>query len=451
LSATFKLNPISAIIMLSGICYGAMYGGSTTSILLNIPGEASSVVTCLDGYQMARKGRAGPALGISAFGSFIAGTFSIVGLVIFAPTLADFALKFGPPEYFALMVMGLSVVAYLARKSMAKALMMAVVGIVLGCVGLDPITATPRFTFGILDLADGIGIAPVVMGLFGIAEVLENLGVLTKAEVFAGKIKGLFPDREDWRRSIGPIARGSLLGFFLGLLPGVGAIVPQFLSYALEKKLSRHPERFGSGEIEGVASPEACNNAAVGGTFIPLLSLGIPSNAMTAILLGALMIYGLTPGPLLIKNSPDLFWGVIASMYIGNIMLLILNLPLIPMWVSVLKIPYSYLSSFIILFCLIGAYSLNNSTTDIYIAVIFSLVGLLMKKFEFEGAPLVLAFVLGPLLETALRRSLILSDGSFLIFLQRPISAAFILFSVVVLVAPLFSKLRLGRGLSKED
>src|SRR4249920_3206201 len=445
LPATFKLNPISAIIMLSGICYGAMYGGSTTSILLNIPGEASSVVTCLDGYQMARKGRAGPALGISAFGSFIAGTFSIVGLVIFAPTLADFALKFGPPEYFALMVMGLSVVAYLARKSMDKALMMAVVGIVLGCVGLDPITATPRFTFGILDLADGIGIAPVVMGLFGIAEVLENLGVLTKAEIFAGKIKGLFPDREDSRRSIGPIARGSLLGFFLGLLPGVGAIVPQFLSYALEKKLSRHPERFGMGEIEGVASPEACNNAAVGGTFIPLLSLGIPSNAMTAILLGALMIYGLTPGPLLIKNSPDLFWGVIASMYIGNIMLLILNLPLIPMWVSVLKIPYSYLFSFI------GAYSLNNSTTDIYIAVIFSLVGLLMKKFEFEGAPLVLALVLGPLLETALRRSLILSDGSFLIFLQRPISAAFILFSVVVLVAPLFSKLRLGRGLSEED
>ena len=451
LPATFKLNPIAAIIMLSGICYGAMYGGSTTSILLNIPGEASSVVTCLDGYQMARKGRAGPALGISAFGSFIAGTFSIVGLVIFAPTLADFALKFGPPEYFALMVMGLSVVAYLARKSMAKALMMAVVGIVLGCIGLDPITATPRFTFGILDLADGIGIAPVVMGLFGIAEVLENLGVLTKAEIFAGKIKGLFPDREDWRRSIGPIARGSLLGFFLGLLPGVGAIVPQFLSYALEKKLSRHPERFGSGEIEGVASPEACNNAAVGGTFIPLLSLGIPSNAMTAILLGALMIYGLTPGPLLIKNSPDLFWGVIASMYIGNLMLLILNLPLIPLWVSVLKIPYSYLSSFIILFCLIGAYSLNNSTSDIYIAAIFSLVGLLMKKFAFEPAPLVLAFVLGPLLETALRRSLILSDGSFSIFLQRPISAAFILFSVVVLVAPLFSKLRLGRGLSEED
>lgn len=451
LPVTFKLDPISAIIMLSGICYGAMYGGSTTSILLNIPGEASSVVTCLDGYQMARHGRAGPALGISAFGSFIAGTVSIFGLIVLAPTLADFALKFGPPEYFALMVTGLTVVAYLARKSMTKALMMAVFGIILGCVGLDPITATPRFTFGILELTDGLGLAPVVMGLFGIAEVLENLGVLTKTEVFAGKIKGLFPDREDWKRSIGPITRGSILGFFLGLLPGVGAIVPQFLSYGLEKKLSRHPERFGNGEIEGVAAPEACNNAAVGGTFIPLLSLGIPSNAMTAILLGALMIYGLTPGPLLIKNSPDLFWGVIASMYIGNFLLLILNLPLIPLWVTVLKIPYTYLSSFIILFCLIGAYSLNNSTADIYVAVIFSFIGLLMKKFEFEAAPLVLAFVLGPLLETALRRSLILSDGSFVIFLERPISGTLILFSVFVLVVPLFSKIRLGRGLSEED
>ena len=450
LPATFKVHPVSALIMLSGICYGAMYGGSTTSILLNIPGEASSVVTCLDGYQMARQGKAGRALGISAFGSFIAGTISIVGLVILAPTLAGFALKFGPPEYFALMIMGMTVVAYLARKSMIKALMMTVLGVILGCVGLDPITATPRFTLGMLELSDGISLAPVVMGLFGIAEVLSNLGVL-KAEVFSAKIKGLFPDRDDWRRSIGPITRGSLLGFFLGLLPGVGAIVPQFLSYGLEKRLSPYPERFGSGAIEGVAAPEACNNAAVGGTFIPLLSLGIPSNAMTAILLGALMIYGLTPGPLLIKNSPDLFWGVVASMYIGNILLLILNLPLIPLWVSILKIPYSYLSSAILLFCLIGAYALNNSTTDIYVAVLFSLVGLLMKKLDFEPAPLVLAFVLGPLLETALRRSLIHSDGSLLIFLERPISAAFILFACFVLVVSLFSKIRLGRGLSAED
>jgi putative tricarboxylic transport membrane protein len=451
LPATFHLNPVSAIIMLSGICYGAMYGGSTTSILLNIPGEASSVVTCLDGYQMARQGRAGPALGISAFGSFIAGSFSILGLVVLAPTLAGFALKFGPPEYFALMIMGMTVVAYLARKSMTKALMMTVLGIILGCIGLDPVTATPRFTFGTLELTDGISLAPMVMGLFGIAEVLEHLGVLTKVDVFAGRIKGLFPDRQDWKQSLGPIARGSLLGFFLGLLPGVGAIVPQFLSYGLEKKLSDHPERFGSGAIEGVAAPEACNNAAVGGTFIPLLSLGIPSNAMTAILLGALMIYGLAPGPLLITNSPDLFWGVIASMYIGNLLLLILNLPLIPVWVSILKIPYSYLSSFIILFCLIGAYSLNNSTTDIYVAVLFSLIGVLMKKFDFEPAPLVLAFVLGPLLETALRRSLILSDGGFLIFLERPISAAFILLAVFVLAVPIFSKVRLARGLGEED
>jgi putative tricarboxylic transport membrane protein len=451
LPATFQLNPVSALIMLSGICYGAMYGGSTTSILLNIPGEAASVVTCLDGYQMARQGRGGPALGISAFGSFIAGTVSIFGLVFLAPTLAEFALKFGPPEYFALMVMGLTVVAYLARKSMAKALVMAVFGIILGCIGLDPVTATPRLTFGMLELADGISLPAMVMGLFGIAEVLENIGVRTRTEVFSGKIKGLFPNRDDWRRSTGPIARGSVLGFFLGLIPGVGAIVPQFLSYALEKKLSAHPERFGAGEIEGVASPEACNNAAMGGTFIPLLSLGIPSSATTAVLLGALMIYGLTPGPLLIKNSPDLFWGVIASMYIGNALLLILNLPLIPLWVRILKIPYSYLASFIILFCLIGAYSLNNSTADIFVAVLFSLLGLLLRKFDFEPAPLVLAFVLGPLLETALRRSLILSDGSFGIFLARPISAAFILFSLVALIAPLVSRARLGYGLSEED
>ncbi|HXG50550.1 MAG TPA: tripartite tricarboxylate transporter permease [candidate division Zixibacteria bacterium] len=451
LPATFKLDPVSALIMLSGICYGAMYGGSTTSILLNIPGEASSVVTCLDGYQMARRGRAGPALGISAFGSFIAGTVSILGLIVLAPTLAELGLKFGPPEYFALMVMGLTVVAYLARKSMVKALMMAVFGIVLGCIGLDPITGTARFSFGLLELTDGIALAPMVMGLFGIAEVLENLAARERPAVFPGPIKGLFPDREDWRRSLGPIARGSVLGFSLGLLPGVGAIVPQFLSYGLEKRLSAHPERFGSGEIEGVAAPEACNNAAVGGTFIPLLSLGIPSNAMTAILLGALMIYGLTPGPLLIKNSPDLFWGVVASMYIGNFLLLILNLPLIPLWVKILRIPYPYLSSFIILFCLIGAYSLNNSPTDIYVAVLFSLVGLLMKRFEFESAPLVLAFVLGPLLETALRRSLILSDGSFAIFADRPIAAAFLVFSVFVLVLPVFGRVGLGRGLSEED
>jgi putative tricarboxylic transport membrane protein len=451
LPATLKLNPVSAIIMLSGICYGAMYGGSTTSILLNIPGEASSVVTCLDGYQMARQGRGGPALGMAAFGSFIAGTFSIIGLVILAPTLADFALKFGPPEYFTLMIMGLTVVTYLARKSMQKALMMTAAGIIVGCIGLDPITSATRFTFGVTTLYDGLGLAPVIMGLFGVSEVLENVGVFVKKEVFGGKIKGLLPNKNDWKTCALPVTRGTLLGFFLGILPGVGTVVPQFLTYTLEKRLSRHPEKFGMGMIEGVASPEAANNAAVGGTFIPLLSLGIPSNAMTAMLLGALMIFGLMPGPLLISTSPDLFWGVIASMYIGNVMLLILNLPLIPVWVRVLKIPYSYLSAFIILFCLIGAYSLNNNITDVIVLWFFGLVGFFAKKFEYEPAPFVLAFVLGPMIETALRRSLIMSDGSFTIFFQRPISAVFLCITIVALAVPLFIKKRIAAGLASDE
>ena len=451
LPATFQLTPVSAMIMMAGICYGAMYGGSTTSIMLNIPGEASSVITCLDGYMMARKGRAGPALGISAFGSFIAGTFSIIGLVFLAPTLARFALRFGPPEYFSIMLMGMTVVTYLARTSMVKALVMAAFGLMVGIIGMDPIAAKPRFTLGIMEFYDGIGLAPVIMGLFGISEVLENAGVMVKREVFSGKITGLFPTRADWKRSIKPMIRGTLLGFFMGILPGVGNIIPTFLSYTFEKKLSRHPERFGTGEIEGVAAPEACNNAAVGGTFVPLMSLGIPANAMMAMLLGALMIYGVQPGPLLIKNSPDLFWGVIASMYVGNFMLLVLNLPLIPLWVQVLKIPYSYLFSFILLFVCIGAYSLNNNVTDIFVATGFGVLGYLLKKFGYEAAPFVLAFVLGPLFETALRRSLILSNGSFMIFVQRPLSAFFLGIVVIVIVLPLILRRRLGSGLEREE
>jgi len=445
LPITFHLNPVSAIIMLAGICYGATYGGSTTSILLNIPGEASSVVTCLDGYQMARQGRAGPALGISAFGSFIAGTFSIFGLVFLAPTLAEVALQFGPPEYFGLMIMGMTVVTYLSSGSVIKSLMMSALGIVLGCIGLDPITATPRLTLGLNELTDGLGLAPVVMGLFGLTEVLLNAGIVEKSQIFEGKIRGLLPSRKDWRKSAAPITRGTLMGFLLGILPGVGTIVPQFLSYALEKRLSSHPERFGKGAIEGVAAPESCNNAAMGGTFIPLFSLGIPSNAITAVLLGALMIYGLTPGPLLIQSSPDFFWGVIASMYIGNVMLLVLNLPLIPLWVRILKIPYAYLAVFIILFCLIGAYSLNNSVTDVFIAIAFSFLGVLLRRFRYDPTSLILAFVLGPILETALRRSLILSDGSLLIFVQRPISATLLGVALIVLMLPLVSSLRLRR------
>lgn len=384
LPITFVLDPIPAMIMLAGICYGAQYGGSTTSILLNIPGEAASVVTCFDGYMMAKKGRAGPALGIAAFGSFIAGTFSTIGLMFLAPTLADFALNFGPPEYVMLMIMGMTVVTSLARGSVIKALIMSAFGIMIGCIGMDPVFAKSRFTFGMLEFADGIGLAPIVMGLFGIGEVLNNVGEIIKSEVYSGKIKGLFPNKEDWKKSGPPIARGTLIGFFMGIIPGVGNIIPVFLSYVAEKKLSKHPERFGTGEIEGVAAPEACNNAAVGGTFIPLLSMGIPCSASTAMLLAALMIFGLQPGPLLMQTSPDLFWGVIASMYIGNAMLLVLNLPLIPLWVQILKVPYSYLFTFILLFVSIGAYSLNNDVMDIYITIFFGVIGYFLGKFGYE-------------------------------------------------------------------
>lgn len=451
LPMTYILDPIPAIIMLAGICYGAMYGGSTTSILLNIPGEASSVVTCFDGYMMARNGRAGPALGISAFGSFIAGTFSVIGLMFVAATLSNFALKFGPPEFVMLMVVGMTVVTYLARGSMIKALIITVIGLSVGCIGMDPVVGKPRFTFGIPQFTDGIGIVPVVMGLFGIGEVLNNIGERIKGEVYTGKIKGLFPNKEDWKRSGLPIARGTLLGFFMGIIPGVGNVVPVFLSYALEKRLSKHPERFGTGEIEGLAAAEACNNATVGGTFIPLLSMGIPANSVTAILLAALMIYGLQPGPLLIQTSPDLFWGVIASMYIGNVMLLILNLPLIPLWVKLLKVPYTYLFCFILLFVFIGVYSVHYDVMDIYITVFFGVVGYFLKQFGYEPAPFILALILGPLIEFDLRRSLVLSNGSFMIFLTRPLSA--ILFGIVVtiIVSSLIFKRRLGRGLEKEE
>jgi putative tricarboxylic transport membrane protein len=342
-------------------------------------------------------------------------------------------------------------VTYLARTSMVKALMMAAVGMMVGIIGMDPVAAKPRFTFGITEFYDGIGLAPVIMGLFGIAEVIENVSVTVKGEIYSGKIVGLYPNREDWKRSALPMFRGTLLGFFMGILPGMGNIIPTFISYTVEKKISKNPALFGTGLIEGVAAPEACNNAAVGGTFIPLMSLGIPANAMTAIILGALMIYGLQPGPLLIKTSPDLFWGVIASMYIGNIMLLVLNLPLIPMWVQVLKIPYSYLFSFVLLFVCIGAYSLSNNVIDIYVSIAFGVVGYFLKKFGYEAAPFVLAFVLGPLLETALRRSLILSDGSFMIFVTRPLSAVFLVIVFLIIVLPMVMKKRLGKGLEREE
>jgi len=437
LPTTLHVSPVGAIIMLAGIYYGAMYGGSTTSILLNIPGEAASVVTCMDGYQMARQGRAGPALGIAAFGSFIGGTASLLGLMLLAPPLAEGALKFGPPEYFSLMILGMTLLIYLASGSIPKALMMAVFGVILGTIGIDPTSGVQRFTFNILELTDGIGLVPLVMGLFGISEVLLNVEQGLKREIFQAKIRGLLPNREDWKKSSGPILRGSVLGFFLGILPGGGALISSFVSYAMEKKISRTPERFGQGAIEGVAGPETANNAATGGAFIPLLTLGIPANVVMAMLFGALLIHGMQPGPMLLQSHPDLFWGVVTSMYVGNGMLLLLNLPLIGLWVQVLKVPYRILFPLVLLFCLIGAFSINYAVMDVLIMIVFGVIGYLMKKFAYEGAPLVLAYVLGPLLEMSLRQSLTMSDGNFSIFFTRPISAVGIVIALVLVISPL--------------
>jgi len=442
LPATFRISPVGAIIMLAGIYYGAQYGGSTTSILVNIPGEASSVVTCLDGYQMARKGRAGPALGISAIGSFIGGTLAIVGLMFVAYPLAKVALSFGPPEYFALMCVGLVIVTFLTQGSMYKALMMALLGLLLGFVGLDLFTAIPRFTFGINELMDGVGIVPIVMGLFGISEILVNMEQPLERKVYETNIKGLFPTLKDWVVTKWAILRGTLIGFFLGILPGGGAVVSSFVSYAVEKRFSKYPEKFGTGVIEGVAAPETANNAAAQASFIPLLSLGIPPNVVMAVLFGGLLIHGIQPGPLLIQKHPDLFWGVVMSMYVGNIMLLALNLPLIGMWVKVLKVPYTILFPLILLFCLIGVYSINNSVTDIYLMILFGIVGYLMQKLGFEPAPLVLAYVLSPMLETAVRQSLSISGGSFIIFFTRPISLVCMLLFAGLLAIQIYSYIR---------
>lgn len=445
LPTTFHFTPVSAIITLCGIYYGAMYGGSTTSILVNIPGEAASVITTLDGYQMALDGRAGPALGIAAFGSYIAGTLSVMGLMFLAPLLARTALAFGPPEYFALMCMGLTILIYLASGSIIKALMMAALGLIIGCIGADMLTNVHRFTLGIPELMDGVGLIPLVMGLFGISEVLLNIEVQVKQEILKGKIRNLLPNRQEWKDSARPILRGSLLGFFLGILPGTGPAISSFVSYAVEKRVSRHPWKFGKGAIEGVAGPESANNAATGGSFIPLFSLGIPSNSVMAILLGALMIHGTIPGPNLMQQNPDLFWGVVASMYLGNIMLLVLNLPLIGLWVRLLKVPYVILFPLILLFCLIGAYTASNKIVDVYIMIFFGLVGYLLRKYRYEAAPLILAFVLGPMLEDALRQSLIISEGSPIIFFTRPISGTILGVTILLLLSSLFPKIRKKR------
>jgi putative tricarboxylic transport membrane protein len=444
LPVTFTIPPASAIIMLSGIFYGAMYGGSTTAILVNIPGEAASAITCIDGYQMARQGRAGPALGISAFGSFIAGTVGVILLMLIAPPVAELALKFGPPEIFAVMVLGLTILSYLSSGSLLKAFIIAIIGLFIGMIGID-IAGIYRFTFGIPDFYDGIGLVPVLMGLFGVAEVLLNLEQIITRNIFDTKVRGLLPNREDWKRSLMPIVRGTGIGFLLGVIPGPSNTISSFVSYAMEKRLSRHPEQFGKGAIEGVAGPESANNSACAGNFIPVLTLGIPTSAVMAVIVGAFIIHGVTPGPLLIKNNPDIFWGTIASMYIGNFMLLVLNLPLIGIWVKVLKIPYGILFPLILLFCFVGAYANNNSLVDLNVMVFFGLVGYIMKKTGFEPAPLVMAYILCPFLEEAFRQSLIKSHGDFSIFIKRPISATILGIAFLFIILNVFTGMKQQR------
>ncbi len=447
---TFYMDAASAVIMIAGIYYGTQYGGSTTSILVNVPGEAASVVTCLDGYQMTRQGRAGAALGISAFGSFIAGTIGVVALMILSPPLAEFALKFGPPEIFALVLLAFTLVAFLASGSMIRSLMIVVVGLLLATVGQEAITAIPRFTFGSVDLQSGIDLVPLIMGLFGISEVLLALEDL-KREGGGGearptpKLWDLLPDREDWKKSWGPIGRGSLIGFLIGLLPGGTGIIASFASYAVEKRLSRYPERFGQGMIEGVAGPEAANNGAAQGAFIPLLTLGIPGNAVMALTLGALKIHGIVPGPFLIKEHPDVFWGVVASMYVGNFLLLVLNLPLIGMWVRLVKISTSILYPMIIFFCIIGTFSVSNSVFDVGALFVFGFLGYVLRRLNFDLAPLILGFILGPILETSARQSLIMSGGDFGIFYASTITVILLALTAAVLGMAVYSNVKQGK------
>ncbi len=450
LPVSFHIPPVATIIMLSGIYYGAMYGGSTTSILVNMPGEAASVITCIDGYQMAKQGRAGPALGISAFGSFIAGTLGIVGIVLLAPPMAEFALAFGPPEYFSMLLMGIVIIIYMSSGTILKDFMTAVFGLLLGTIGMDTIAGTQRLTFGVLELADGIGFIPAVMGLFGISEILMNVERIIPTTLVTEKVKNLFPNLQDWKDAIMPILRGSGLGFLIGVLPGPSPVISTYASYALEKKLSKTPERFGTGFIAGVAGPEAANNAASSGAMIPLFTLGIPANSVIAVLLGAFMVHGLQPGPMFISKYPDIFWGTIISMYLGNAMLLVLNLPLIPIWIKVLKIPYSILFPLILIFCLIGVYSLNFSQVEIGLMIGFGVLGYLMRKFKFEMAPLILALVLGPMMESNLRLSLLINQGDASVFLTKPISATFMTVSALLIMSTMLPSIRNRRSKLKE-
>jgi putative tricarboxylic transport membrane protein len=435
---TFSLDATGSIIMLCAIYYGAMYGGTITSVLINVPGEAASVVTCIDGHQMARQGRAGSALGIAAIGSFVGGTLATVALVVVAMPLASLALKFGPAEFFALMVAGLCLVVGLAGRNMLAALLMASLGLLLAMIGVDPVRGAPRFTFGVEELFDGIGFVPVVMGLFGIAELLIAAEA-RQSHMVETKLANWMPTREECRASAGAIGRGTVVGFVLGLIPGVGAIVPTFMAYVLEKRVSKTPERFGKGAIEGVASAETANNAYANASMVPLLALGIPSSPTIAVLMGAFIVNGITPGPFLFTERPELVWTVIASFFVGNVLLLILNLPLVGLWAKLLKIPFSYMCAGVLIFCIIGAYGLKQNLFDVWVMLGFGIVGYLLRKLDFPIAPAILALILGPMMERSLRTTLEISGGSLAIFLDRPLALALLAVPVIV-VATLILK-----------
>jgi len=445
LPITFGLPPVSALIMLSGIYYGAQYGGSTTAILINLPGESSSVVTALDGYRMARQGKAGLALATAAIGSFIAGSAATFLVALFAPPMASLALKFGPAEYFSLMVLGLVASIVLASGSLLHALAMILVGLVLGLVGTDVNTGIARYTFGMPQLADGIGFVVVAMGVFGLGEIIANLEDETTRPSSITSVSGLLPTREDWRRITGPILRGTALGSLLGVLPGGGALLASFASYSLEKRLSKEPERFGQGAIEGVAGPEAANNAGAQTSFIPMLTLGIPANPVMALMIGALIIQGIQPGPSIVTEQPQLFWGVVVSMWIGNVFLLILNLPLIGLWVRMITVPYHFLFPAILVFCAIGVYSLSNTTFDVFLMALFGLLGYVFNKLGCEPTPMLLGFILGPMMEEFLRRALLLSDGSPMVLMTEPLSALLLLISGGLLATVLAPSVRKRR------
>jgi TctA family transporter len=445
LPITFGLPPVSALIMLAGIYYGAQYGGSTTAILINLPGESSSVVTAIDGYQMARKGRAGAALATAALGSFFAGTVATFLLAVFAPPLADLALKFGPPEYFALMVLGLVASVALASGSVFKALAMVVLGILLGLSGQDVYTGTPRFTFDMLELADGIEFVALAMGVFGIGEIVRNLEDEHERTVMVRKVGGLLLSKDDIKRIIGPILRGTFLGSFLGILPGGGAVLSSFAAYSIEKRISKRPQEFGKGAIEAVAAPESANNAGAQTSFIPMLTLGIPSNPVMALMIGALIIQGIVPGPNVVNEQPNLFWGIVVSMWLGNFMLVVLNLPLIGIWVRLLTVPYHILFPLIVGFCCIGVYSVNNNAIDVYAMALFGIVGYVLVKLDCEPAPLLLGFIIGPMLEEYLRRAMLISRGDPTVFFTRPISATMLLLAIIALAAVLMPSVRKKR------